>query len=102
MEKVQEMSFRFHPAAEEEFSAAIRYYEDVESGLGQDFAVEVYSAVQRAVAYPQAWTALEGEIRRSLVRRFPYGILYSKEDDGILIVAVMHLHRAPDYWKGRV
>jgi hypothetical protein len=34
------MSFRFHPAAEAEFSDAIQYYEDVEPGLGQDFAVE--------------------------------------------------------------
>lgn len=97
------MSLRFHPAAEAEFSNAIQYYEDVEPGLGQDFAVEVYSAVQRAVAYPRVWVILEGEVRRALVRRFPYGILYSEEEDeGILIVAVMHLHRDPDYWKGRV
>ena len=96
------MNFRFHPAAEAEFSDAIQYYEDAEPGLGQDFAVEVYSAVQRAVAYPRVWVVLEGEVRRSLVRRFPYGVLYSEEDDGILVVAVMHLHRAPDYWKGRV
>jgi plasmid stabilization system protein ParE len=96
------MSFRFHPAAEAEFSHAIQYYEDMEPGLGQDFAVEVYSAIQRAVAYPRIWVVLEGEVRRALARRFPYGILYSEEDEGILIVAVMHLHRDPDYWKGRV
>ncbi|MEX0950835.1 MAG: type II toxin-antitoxin system RelE/ParE family toxin, partial [Gammaproteobacteria bacterium] len=34
------MSFRFHPDAEAELSEAIQYYENVESGLGQDFAVE--------------------------------------------------------------
>jgi len=96
------MSFHFHPDAEAEFSEAIQYYEDVERGLGQDFAVEVYLAVQRAIAYPHAWMILEGEVRRSLVRRFPYGVLYSEEGDGILIVAVMHLHREPGYWKGRV
>jgi hypothetical protein len=65
------VSFRFHPDAAEELSEAIRYYEDVEPGLGQDFAVEVYSAIQRATAYPRAWAMLEGEIRRSLIRRFP-------------------------------
>lgn len=48
------MSFRLHPDAEEELSEAIRYYEDVEPGLGQDFAVEIYSAVQRNVANPRA------------------------------------------------
>lgn len=96
------MSFRFHPYAEAELSDAIQYYEDVESGLGQDFAVEVYLAIQRAIAYPRAWMVLAGEVRRALVRRFPYGVLYSEERDGILIVAVMHLHRAPGYWSERV
>lgn len=68
------MSFHFHPDAEAELSEAIQYYENVEPGLGQDFAVEVYSAVQRAITYPNAWMVLEGEVRRSLVRRFPYGV----------------------------
>lgn len=36
------MSFHFYPNAEAEFSEAIQYYVDVEPGLGQDFAVEVY------------------------------------------------------------
>jgi len=36
------------------------------------------------------------------VKRFPYGVLYSEEADGIFILAVMNLHRAPDYWKRRV
>jgi len=96
------MSFRFHPDAEAELFEAIQYYEDVRPGLGQEFAVEVYSAVQRALAYPCAWMVLEGEVRRALVRRFPYGVLYSEESDEILVVAVMHLHRAPGYWKERV
>lgn len=96
------MGFRFHPAAEAEFSDAIGYYEDVDPGLGQDFAVEVYSAVERAVAYPRAWATLEGEVRRVLVRRFPYGVLYSEEEHDIVVLAVMHLHRDPEYWKSRV
>ena len=96
------MSFRFHPEAATEFSEAVQYYEEVDHGLGQDFAVEPLSAIQRAVAHPQAWGTLEGEIRRSLVRRFPYAILYVEDDQGILILAVMHLHRMPSYWKNRL
>lgn len=96
------MSFYFHPDAEAELNEAIRFHEDIEPWLGQDFAFEVYSAVQRAIAYPHAWSVIEGEVRRSLVKRFPYGILYSDEGGEILIVAVMHLHRDPDYWKSRI
>lgn len=95
------MSFSFHPESEEEFNKAIEYYEDIEPGLGYDFALEVYSTIQRSIKFPKAWTVLEGEIRRSLVRRFPYGVLYSEEQEEIFIVAVMNLHRNPDYWKHR-
>lgn len=96
------MIYSFHPDAEEEFNKAIEYYEEIEAGLGYDFAVEVYSTIQRSVAYPKAWSILEGEIRRSLVRRFPYGVLYSEGQEGLFIVAVMNLHRDPDYWKKRM
>lgn len=95
------MTFSFHPEAEEEFNKAIDYYEDIEPGLGYDFALEVYSTVRRSVEFPKAWAVLEGEIRRSLVRRFPYGVLYSEEQEEIFVVAVMNLHREPDYWKHR-
>ena len=95
------MSFRFHPEAERELREAVTFYEEIESGLGYDLSVEVYSAVQRAVSYPKAWPLFEGDIRRALVRRFPYGVLYSEEEDVLLIIAVMNLHREPGYWKGR-
>ena len=95
------MNFSFHPEAEEELKKAIDYYEDMEPGLGYDFALEVYSAIQLSVKFPKAWAVLEGEVRRCLVRRFPYGILYSEGENGIFIVAVMHLHRNPGYWRRR-
>lgn len=96
------MSYRFHPEAEVELNLSIDYYESIEPGLGYDFAIEVYDTIQRVVELPKAWTTIDGDVRRSLVKRFPYGVLYSEESTGILILAVMNLHRAPDYWKHRV
>jgi len=96
------VKYSFHPEAEAEFVQAIEYYEECEASLGYDFAVEVYSAIERTMAYPRAWPTIEEDIRRSLVRRFPYGILYAEEDEELFIVAVMHLHRDPDYWKHRI
>ncbi len=95
------MNLIFHPQAETEFHEAITYYEDREPGLGEDFAVEVYSAIENVLAYPQAWPVLEEDVRRCLVTRFPYGVLYSIEPDGIYVLAVMHLHRNPESWKKR-
>lgn len=95
------MNFAFHPEAEAEFNEAIEYYEEIEPGLGYDFALEVYATIQRSVAFPKAWPVIEGRIRRSLAKRFPYGVLYSEEDEQLYIVAVMHLHRHPKYWQHR-
>jgi hypothetical protein len=95
------VTFSFHPEAEAEFNKAIDYYEQIDPGLGVDFAIEVHSAIQRSVSFQIAWSVIDGEIRRSLVRRFPFGILYSIEKEGIFVIAVMHLHRMPEYWKHR-
>jgi hypothetical protein len=89
----------FHPEAGAE---AVDYYEERRKGLGRDFATEVYSAIERIAVCPKAWTAVENGIRRCLVRRFPYGVIYSERGDKIYILAVMHLRRNPDYWKHRI
>lgn len=96
------MNYAFHPEAEEEFFEAIAYYENCDKGLGLDFALAIHAAINRAVIHPKSWPLVEGEIRRCQAARFPYGILYSKEKEGIFILAVMHLHRNPEYWKQRV
>jgi toxin ParE1/3/4 len=95
------MTFLFHPEAEEEFHAAIEYYEDREAGLGYDFSVEVFTAVHNIVAHPHAWPLIEDDIHRCLVNRFPYSVLYAIEEAAVFILAVMHLGRHPDYWKDR-
>ena len=95
------MSFVLHPEAETEFNEAVEYYEKLETGLGYDLAIEIYSTIQRIVAFPKAWPIIDSDIRRSLVNRFPYGILYSVENEVIYIVAIMNLHRDPEYWKSR-
>lgn len=87
------MKYSFHPDAESEFLLAIDFYEDREAGLGRDFALEIYSTVERILTYPDAWPVIEENIRRSLVKRFPFGVLYSKHEEEIVIVAIMHLNR---------
>jgi toxin ParE1/3/4 len=95
------MTFSFHPDAETEFLQFIGYYEDRERGLGYDFSIEVLAAIQNIVTYPTAWPVIKEDVRRCLVNRFPYGVIYCIELDEIFILAVMHLRRHPDYWKSR-
>ncbi|CAB1078064.1 hypothetical protein D1AOALGA4SA_5829 [Olavius algarvensis Delta 1 endosymbiont] len=96
------MNYSFHPEAEVEFNQAIDYYENRAEGLGYDSAIEVYSAIERIISYPKAWLILAQHVRRCMTRRFPYGVLCSEEPEKIFILAVMHLHRDPDYWKHRI
>jgi plasmid stabilization system protein ParE len=96
------MSYAFHPEAETEFLESIAYYEECAPGLGLDFSAEVHSTIQRIQAFPKAWQILEDNIRRALVHRFPYGVLYALDDHDIWIVAIMNLHRQPEYWRDRL
>ncbi|TMA90118.1 MAG: hypothetical protein E6J77_07075 [Deltaproteobacteria bacterium] len=50
---------------------------------------------------PELGHRFSRRLRRFLVRRFPYGLLYRVESDQIFIVAVAHLRRRPGYWRGR-
>jgi hypothetical protein len=96
------MTFSFHPEAEFEFNDAIDYYESCQDRLGYEFALEVYETVNRIIANPKAWQLLNENLRRSLVNRFPFGLIYIIRDNEILILAVMHLHRNPNYWENRI
>ena len=95
------MSFEFHPEAEQDINDAVEHYDRCSYGLGLDFTREVLVAIQNAEQHPWMWPVVEDEIHRCLVHRFPYGILYRTTDDGIFILAIMHLHRNPRYWKDR-
>jgi len=92
----------FLPEADQEMLEAARYYQSLSSGLGDDYLAEVEHAVQSIASSPQTWPVLEGDLRRRLIKRFPFGILYRIEPDKILIIAVAHLRKKPGYWKKRI
>jgi len=96
------MTYDFHPEARTEYREAAAFYEARRSGLGAAFTIEVEAALARIVQNPNSYGMIENDIRRCLTHTFPYGILYTIERDGILIVAVMHLRRRPGYWRDRL
>jgi plasmid stabilization system protein ParE len=96
------MHVKFLPDAEEEMYEAAKYYQSQTSGLGIDYLSEVERAVVSIAQSPMTWPKVEGELRRRLIRRFPFGILYYIESEEVIIVAVAHLRRKPGYWKKRL
>ncbi len=95
------MNFSFHPEAEQEFLAAIDYYEICKPGLGVEFAQEIYATIHRILRFPNAWSELSANTRRCLATRFPFGVIYNHTFDHVTILAVMQLNRKPGYWMNR-
>lgn len=91
-----------HPAAEAEMRAAAGFYQDCQPGLGTRFLDEVSRAGGRIADTPAAWPVVSGQIRRSLLNHFPFGLLYRIETKRIYVLAVMHLRREPNYWRKRI
>lgn len=86
-----------------EFAEAVSYYKSCREGLGLEFYRRVIAAEEDILQQPEAWACLDEPYRRKLLKQFPYGLIYHQpEPDWIEIVAVMHLHREPDYWKNRM
>ena len=96
------MNVRFLSPAEQELDDAHHWYEDQMPGLGHEFLAEIDEAVHRITTWPEAHTVLRGALRRCLIRRFPYGLIYGINGQTIVIVAVANLHRKPFYWTRRV
>lgn len=93
---------QFHPAALEEFRSSARYYENQQEGLGSRFIDAVESALARIQSNPLIFRQLEKGIRKCRVIRFPYGIIFRERSEQFEVMAVMHLHRNPDYWRSRI
>jgi len=95
------MKINFLEIAQIELIEAIEYNNYEIPGLGDAFLTEVLNALDRIGEFPEAWHPSSKRARRCQTRRFPYGIIYQIREQEILVVAVAHLHRKPDYWQDR-
>ena len=96
------MNVSFHLLAERELNDATQYCELNSPGLGAAFLAEVESCCDAMLAHPEAAHSVLGSVRRRLVRRFPYAVIYTIRSPSVVrVLAVMNLKRRPAYWVGR-
>ncbi len=95
------MNLTFHPHAEKELEEVENYYNSISSALGDQFSAEIESAIARILKFPISWQSLSKRVRRRRLTPFPYGLVYRVKVGEIRILAVMHLHRDPNYWIDR-
>ena len=93
---------RFIAPARREFLAEVAHYNGQESGLGARFAAAVEEATARAVAFPLAGSPASKNTRRMFVKDFPFAVVYRPDENGIVVFALAHHSRRPEYWQSRV
>jgi plasmid stabilization system protein ParE len=98
---------RFAPEVSEELAEAVLWYEARRRGLGNEFLAEMESTLPIIGSRPQSFPRLEQvsppyEIRRALLPRFPYAIVFLVRVEELRVLAVAHAKRRPGYWLSRV
>lgn len=96
------MKVIFHSEEEEELDRTVTYYESCQDGLGIEFYRAVFAVVHRIREFPESGSPLSRKTRRSLLRRFPFGVIYQISGQVLFIVAIADLRRRPGYWLKRV
>jgi plasmid stabilization system protein ParE len=92
---------RYHEAAEAELLDEIGYLELRAKGLGQRFLLEVKRAEGVIAEFPESCEEIRPGIRKTLVRKFRHSLIYTIENNGLLILAVAHQSRRAGYWVNR-
>lgn len=93
------MRFKFLPEAREELLEAALFYEQMEPELGVRFQKELTDVVGRITSDPFLWRERPGGYRRVNLPIFPYYVAYFVRRELVIIAAVAHAKRKPNYWK---
>lgn len=93
---------RIRPEAENDLKEAFSWYEDKRMGLGYDFLLQVDAGIRFVERSPEVYSSEYRGIRKHLVKRFPYKIIYLIERESIIVLAVIHGKRSPDLIRKRM
>lgn len=101
------MKFRVLPEADAEAIAATVWYEDQRPGLGDEFTTELsaaYQTIRNQIQWIPKLERYDGphEIRRQLLKRFPYAVIVQCRENELLVIAITHTRRKPLYWLNRI
>jgi plasmid stabilization system protein ParE len=95
-------NLRIRIEAEQDLSEAYHYYQDCRDGLGDEFLLCIEATLATITRQPSLYASVHRNVHRALIHRFPFGVFYFVEDDHIIVVAVMHMRRSPQFWHKRV
>ncbi len=91
----------FRSDVRDELDEAYSWYESQELGLGKEFLGQIDKALERICQMPDSYPVIYRDVRRSVIRHFPYIIYYRIVSSRVIVIAVFHGHRNPKAWQMR-
>lgn len=89
------LDLRFVPDVEHDISNAYSWYEQKALGLGEEFIRMFRIVVAEIIRNPNIFQRVYGEYRRALLRRFPFALYYTRQDNLVIVTGVFHCARDP-------
>lgn len=96
------MRLEFHPEAELELIEAALHYELEVQGLGERFEAEIRRATDLLLEHPEIGQSVDSDLRRFVLPRFPFTLMYSATSEILRVEVVAHQSRLPGYWRTRI
>jgi toxin ParE1/3/4 len=87
--------------AEAEAEEARQWYAGKNPAAAKRFVASLRAAMGLIREAPERWMEFEPGVRRVMLKKFPYAVVYAVKGDRVLVLAVMHFSRHPEYWHGR-
>jgi len=91
----------FTDDAKGDINDAYNYYEEIRSNLGEEFLDEVDETVANITTNAKMYAKIYGHVRRAVLNRFPYAVLYVIRDVEVTIFAVFNTYKNPKKWEKR-
>ena len=88
--------------AEEDIVLTFAWYQEKRLGLGLDFIQAVDDTLAHIGLNPRGYEVIHGEVRRAVLRRFPYCVYFVLADTEVVVLAVLHTSRHPIQWPNRI
>lgn len=89
------------PLAEADIERAYQWYETQSPGLGSEFVRMLDGAFAAILRQPESYPVIHRDVRRTLLRRFPYALFYVVQEERVQVLACLHERQHPRRWRSR-
>lgn len=87
--------------ARQEYHEAMEHYQKKSPELSVKFKEFLKRQVEKIRLHPDSWMLVRPRIRKCLGQSFPYDVIYEQTETSIVILAIAHKRRKPNYWTNR-